>query len=134
MKLTTQQVNALTSKIYNEIREEVKIYNQSLETKQEFDRWKIKNSKYRQFLDIAITACKAVTDCNIKGYTVDYNIKNVAIWTEKNIDNELRDMFKATLDLKDYPDRDSLKNDIILSTIECDNLDNLINNIKKKYI
>ena len=134
MKLTTQQINALASKIYNEIKEEVNNYNESLKSEEAFNKWKIKNPKYKQLLEKAVTVCKAVTDCNIEGYTVDYNLSNIASWTEKDINIELKDIFEATLDLKDYPVSDILKNEIILSTIECDNLDDLINNIKKKYI
>lgn len=82
MKLTTQQINALTSKIYNEIKQEVKEHNEALQTEKEFLNWKLKNPKYKHLIEEA--------------------------------------------------------NDTILSTIECDNLESIIESIietiKKKYI
>lgn len=133
MKLTKQQVDALAFKIYNEIKQEVKEHNDALQTEKEFLEWKLKNPRYKQLIEKVVAACNDIIEYRIEGYTADYNLRNIASWKTKDIDSEVEDIFKASLNLKNYPTETMLKNDIILSTIECDNLDDIIETIKKKY-
>lgn len=134
MKLTTQQINALTSKIYGEIRIEVINFNESLKTREAFKKWEAKNPKYRKLLDAAVEACNnAVSSRNIRN-NCGYNLRNVGDYKVKDINDIIRSIFENSLKLKYYPSSDTLKNDIILRTIECDNLESIIETIKKKYI
>jgi hypothetical protein len=134
MKLTTQQVNALTSKIYNEIRNEVKKYNDTLQTEEKFEKWRRGNDKIENILTKAVISCSDVVHNPQLKCISSYHFENIASYNLEDITAKMKRVFEKTLILKDYPTETMLKNDIILSTIECDNLDNLINNIKKKYI
>lgn len=134
MKLTTQQVNALTSKIYNEIRSEVIKYNNTLQAEEKFIKWRKSNEDIEEILKDAIIACSNVVNNPQLEIIANYHFETIAGYGLKDIEYKMKRIFEKTLILKDYPTENTLKNDIILSTIECDNLDDIINNIKKKYI
>lgn len=134
MKLTNQQVNALASKLYNEIRNEVIEYNDTLQTEEKFIKWRRDNIKLEDKLLDAISACSTIKYNPQLKCISDYHFESIANYDLENVRNKMKRVFSNTLVLKDYPTETMLKNDIILSTIECDNLDDIINNIKKKYI
>lgn len=134
MKLTNQQVNALTSKIYNEIRSEVKKYNDTLQTDEKFIEWRRSNEDIEQILKDAIIACSNVVNNPQFEIIANYHFETIAGYGLKDIEYKMKRIFEKTIALKDYPTQIMLKNDIILSTIECDDLDSIIENIKSKYI
>ena len=134
MKLTNQQVNALASKIYNEIRSEVKKYNDTLQTEEKFIKWRKRNKYIEDILKDAIIACSNMVNNPQYKPILNYHFETIAEYGLKDIEYKMKRIFKETIALKDYPTETMLKNDIILSTIECDNLDDIIETIKKKYI
>jgi len=134
MKLTNQQVNALTSKIYNEIRSEVKKYNDTLQTDEKFIEWRRSNEDIEQILKDAIIACSNVVNNPQFEIIANYHFEAIAKYDLKDIEDKMKRIFQNTIALKNYPTETMLKNDIILSTIECDNLEDIIKTIKNKYI
>lgn len=134
MKLTNQQINALASKIYNEIRSEVRKYNDTLQTDEKFIEWRRSNEDIEEILKDAIIACSNVVNNPQFEIIANYHFETIAEYGLKDIEYKMKRIFEKTLILKDYPTENTLKNDIILSTIECDNLEDMIEAIKKKYI
>lgn len=133
MKLTKQQVDALTFKIYNEIRSEVIKYNDTLQTEEKFIKWRKSNKDIEEILTDAIIACSNIVNNPQYEPISTYHFETIAKYDLKDIEYNMKRIFEKTLILKDYPTETMLKNDIILSTIECDNLDDIIETIKKKY-
>ena len=134
MKLTKQQVDALAFKIYNEIRSEVIKYNDTLQTEEKFIKWRKSNKDIEDTLKDAIIACSNVVNNPQYEPIINYHFKTIAKYDLKDIEYNMKRIFGKSIALKDYPTETMLKNDIILSTIECDNLDDIIETIKKKYI
>ena len=134
MKLTKQQVDALAFKIYNEIRSEVIKYNDTLQTEEKFIKWRKSNKDIEETLEEAIFVCSNMVNNPQYAPIITYHFEAIAKYDLKDIEYNMKRIFEKTLILKDYPTETMLKNDIILSTIECDNLDDIIETIKKKYI
>jgi hypothetical protein len=133
MKLTKQQVDALAFKIYNEIRSEVIKYNDTLQTEEKFIKWRKSNKDIEEILTDTIIACSNMVNNPQYKSISNYHFEAIAKYDLKDIEYNMKRIFEKTLILKDYPTETMLKNDIILSTIECDKLDDIIETIKKKY-
>jgi hypothetical protein len=111
MKLNKTQVNALTKRIYDELSHNV----------QERNKYLIKESVHT-FLKTDVG--KAVTKIN----TTFFNRKYIH---ESLIENMALEYYGYTLDK--YPSMRDIESDIILDSIASDDLNELIDNIKRKW-
>ena len=129
MKLTKIQISALVDKIYNQIKNSVEDYNNKLEENPIlFNTWKKNNKELVSSIENSINSCKKLkelidSDC-------PYHIKYAA---DLNIKEELQGFFRETLTLKSYPAQHIIENDIILETIECEDIDSIISKLVDKY-
>ena len=126
MKLSNQQVSALADRIYEQVKKEVDAYNKNLANDDKFKTWKKNNKELVSIITNAIEYCKLWKE---KGDPC-YYVKNIG---ELNIEENLKREFKDTLETKSYPNTASIKSDIILETIECENLDSIITKLVDKY-
>ena len=133
MKLTKQQIDALAFKIHNEIRSEVIKYNDTLQTEEKFIKWRKSNKDIEEILTDAIIACSNMVHNPQYKPISNYHFEAIAKYDLEDIEDKMKRIFGKSIALKNYPTETMLKNDIILSTIECDNLDDIIETIKKKY-
>jgi hypothetical protein len=115
-RLTKMQVKALASRIIEEIKQPIRDHNN-----------KIKESKaYIQFSERK--DMQKIVNLSMK-YKMEGD--NGKIW---RYIEELRSTYFADKLIKiPYLSFFEIENDIIVSTIECDNLDSLIESIKQKY-
>ena len=126
MKLTKIQISALADKIYNQVSNKIDAENKALkEDPAKFAKWKKENKEYVEALENAVKYCKEVLK-----FDDHYYIRNVS---NIDISYKLNSEFKDTLELKSNPSKQSIKQDIILETIECENIDAVINKLVDKY-
>ena len=119
MKLDKQQIDALASKIKSELdiqfNTTIKEHNDKINESNEYINFETENKialKFKQLFD----------DNNIDGYYC------------RQIISELKDKyFKKKYQKEKSFDYYQIKNSIILNTIECDNLDSIIEKIKKEF-
>lgn len=116
MKLSKQQIEAIASKIKKNVVEPVNQHNNEIRNSVEYTEFENLNKdciKLRALLG---------------SYSVDYQINQII----SKIKNEyFKDRFLPTPSFG-YNNED-IVNDIILGTIEYDNLEELINNLSAKY-
>ena len=116
MRLTKMQVSALADKIIGDIQDPISVHNSEvMKTKAYQQFWE--RSNVQKLLKIAIEGGLDSEDCNLKR----------VIETMKK--NYFKDKF---IDIPRL-NRHSIENDIIVSTIEYNDLDDLIISIKSKY-
>lgn len=116
MKLTKMQVSALADKIINEIKQPIIDSNKA-----------IKESKaYKEF--------DKRKDCQTIIKLLSRKGVNSEAHYVRNLINDMRDNhFADKVKTIPYISRSSIENEIIVSTIEHDDLDSLIQSIKDKY-
>lgn len=116
IKLNKQQIDALSNKIINELKQELLKENK-----------KIREVGYKNFLKTPLgKAYKLVSESKINNYVQKLEAEGTSYPTQ--LDHYLG------LKIKSFNiNTHDIKNDIILATIECDDLDSLINQIKQKY-
>ena len=116
MKLSKQQVEAIASKIKKQVVDPINNYNRE-----------IRNSK--EYIDFETTNkdCIAINKIGEK-YDETYYSRQII----SKIKNEYFENVLMPLPSFGYDNSDII-NDIILGTIEYDNLDELINNLSAKY-
>lgn len=123
--LTKTQLYALTDKIYSEIVSSIKEYNDSLVTEEGLKDWKNKNA------ELVKTIVKTIEGCKLwYRYEADYNIERIK---ETDPEKVFMRMYKQTLEPVKLPRKQSIEQDIVLRTIESNNLDDIIEKIKSKY-
>ena len=104
MKLTNQQIDALTNKIYDEISADVL-------------------SQYNS--NMAIIKKKFAKTKEYQAFTLLNDLLGYKVTSEQNILAKLYDIPKSPINNKS-----KIRNEIVLSTIKCDNLDELIEKVK----
>ena len=126
MKLNNQQISALADKICDNIKVEVDKQNKGLNTEDKFKIWKKDNSKLVDIITNSIKYCKLWKENTDPSYYVE----SVAGF---KLEEELKREFKKTIKFKEAPYISTIKQDIILETIECENLDSIITKLVDKY-
>lgn len=127
MKLNNQQVSALAERIYSQISSKINEENKQLENDPiKFKKWTSENKKYVQALVGMIENSRTLE-------TLEEDCYYSRHFSEMKIDVVLKNKFKSTLELKNYPSTNVIKQDIILETIECENIDAVINKLVDKY-
>lgn len=127
MKLNKQQINALASKFYNELKEDYNKVNNVFKEEQ-LKKFKpdyekgvrlMKNNSFLESIEINISdkySVKLERNDNFDDYISKYNFKNVI----KNIERKI-------------PSIETIINDIILATIDSTSTDEIMKNLKQKY-
>lgn len=115
MKISKQQISALASKLTSEIEDS--------NTKKEKEEWKKCLEKFKK------TKEYSYIDHINKFYNEIAKTTHTMI-AEGSI--LVMSGYKSSIKY-DYNLRQRIENDILISTIECDNLDEIINKIKEKY-
>jgi len=127
MKLNKQQINALASKFYNELKEDYNKVNNVFKEEQ-LKKFKpdyekgvrlMKNNSFLESIEINISDkyyVKLERNDNFDDYISKYNFKNVI----KNIERKI-------------PSIETIINDIILATIDSTSVDEIMKNLKQKY-
>ena len=116
MKLSKQQVEAIASKIKKQVVDPINHYNSEIENSKEYIDFETTNKDC-----IAINKICEKHDDTYYSRQIISKIKN----------KYFKDRFLSTPNFG-YNNEDII-NDIILGTIEYDNLDELINNLSAKY-
>ena len=126
MKMNNVQISALTDKIYTQIVKEIEQQRNLLtEDVNKLNKWKKDNKSYVESLTAAVEGCKKYVK-----FTDDYYVKNIS---QIDIEDEIKSKFIKSLKLKSYPSKESIKQDIILETIESTDLETIINKLVEKY-
>lgn len=130
MKLNNQQVSALADKIYNQITKSVDTENEILRASFSFDKWKKNNKDIVAALENSIKWCKEY----VKLAKIESRYNDFFQASEVNNTDTLKGLFEDTIEDKKYPcTRREIEQDIILETIECENLDSIITKLIDKY-
>jgi hypothetical protein len=125
MKLNKEQIKALANKILAEIKEQVNLKNEKITNLKENKK---KIDKIMSVFEPAFELEKKEI-INISSFR--YKNENIYASTEERLRKKLEE---KELDLISLPMLHQIENSIILNTIECDNLDQLITNIKNQYV
>ena len=125
MKLNKEQIKALANKILAEIKQEIILKNEKIINLKE-NRKKI--DKIMSTFEPAFELQES-NIINISFY--NYKDEKIYAYTKESLREKLE---KRELDLIQMPSSFDIENAIILNTIECDNLDELIERIKNEYI
>jgi hypothetical protein len=125
MKLNKEQIKALANKILAEIKEQVNLKNEKITNLKENKK---KIDKIMSVFEPAFELEKKEI-INISSFR--YKNENIYASTEERLRKKLEE---KELDLISLPMLHQIENSIILNTIECDNLDQLIERIKNEYI
>jgi hypothetical protein len=125
MKLNKEQIKALANKILAEIKEQVNLKNEKITNLKENKK---KIDKIMSVFEPAFELEKKEI-INISSFR--YKNENIYASTEERLRKKLEE---KELDLISLPMLHQIENSIILNTIECDNLDQLIERIKNEYV
>jgi len=140
MRLNKQQLDALTNKIYSEISEPIIKYNKELfsyeniykTAKQELFQYKslfkfIENKSINAF-----TVTLGGINCNFSSKTIEEEAEKIA---DPKTSHFLKELFmNRHFNKKTIPvTRNQIADEILLATIESENLEQIINTIKEKY-
>jgi hypothetical protein len=133
MKLTNQQITALALKIQRDVEAKVKEHNDILTSQENFELWEKKNPKYKQLYKKAIDACKELLKED-EILNIRYYFTNVANYTDEEVINNLETAWENSLNLKTKPFLDDIKEELIIATIDCTGIDEVIERITNKYL
>ena len=132
MKLTNQQIKALAKKIHKDVNDKINEYNNSIDNDTNFKKWLSKNKEYANLMNDFTKAYLRIKDCKELSDNMGYYFDRIDV-SEKNIDTTLKYIFSKTLKLKKGVSLDAIENEIILATIEYDDLDSLTKSLYKKF-
>ena len=122
MKLSNKQIVALTDKIISELEAPYRKYNKDIENSSEYINFISENKDCKELFKIASKySTNSNSCCSVMGYI-------------KTAQNLIKTEYFKDKFLK-YPrfSHSNIENEITLATIECDNLDSLIESIKSKF-
>jgi hypothetical protein len=125
MKLNKEQIKALVNKISVEIKEQVNLKNEKIINLKE------NKKKIEKIIAIYKPALNLIEQGLIQQCSILYKSKLYSIHNEKDF---IKYIENKEIDLVKEPFLYEIENSIILNTIECDNLDQLIERIKNEYI
>ena len=130
MKLNKMQISAIADKIYGQIKSAINAENTKIRAAFNFDKWKKNNKETVVALENSIKYCKEY----VKLAKIDCRYNDILQVSELNIEDTLKSLFEDGIKDKEYPCRkDNIEQDIILETIEGDNLDTIITKLVDKY-
>ena len=119
MKLSKMLVDALASRIYNEIQIENKSVNQAIRNSNEYVDFFKKDKK-------CIALIKLFPDCLTEDDNINYSARKLMEHIRsKHFDGRFKNM--------SYKGLDDIKNEILISSIESSDLDSLVESIKLKF-
>ena len=118
LKLTKDQRHALANKIAKEIKQPAIDFNKELKDSYEYKTFLDNNEDY---------IIASSLNIKYKNIFTDYNLSRLG---KRILEEEFNDRLMKVSNVS----TDSIENDIILETIECDNLESLITKIKDKYL
>lgn len=139
MQLNKEQIKALSGKIWNELSI---IYSEN----EKKSREAIKSLHTKKLVEVRKKALKYEKEVRAMNSEIKKVFKNYDFFkvmesygngfnnftqTLNNAENYYLNNLKVTN--KILPSREMISNDIVLETIECENLDQIINKIKNKY-
>ena len=131
-KLNNQEINAVAYKIQREIEDNnTSIINTATKPKDVWEKEFKKTIKYKEFakIDLLISSFKDTYNFDMSGW-IDRN-ERIPAFINKCY-KQYTEKVKKRLNLK-YPSLESIKSKIIIAQIECENLQEIIDNIKKEY-
>lgn len=132
MNLNKQQISAITDKIYSEIAKEKRELKEKA-----ISLWKSENQR---LIDLELKKFSSVFRLLKSGDINSVTFKNfkAASSREKIEEIVVNILIERELDIKSYQVTPQMKTlisqEIILSTIDSKNLDELINNVKSKFV
>lgn len=129
-KLNNQEINALTNSIAIEILENNKSKVDSIKSKKVWEKEFKKTIEYKEFNKI-----NALLAQFREKYSKTANNVSMCIYEESLLSFQYREYSQTERKRLNIitPNVNTIKNKIILSQIECENLQEIINNIKKEY-
>jgi hypothetical protein len=125
MKMTNTQIRALAEKLTTEINEKVKIKNAELLSEENFMKW-LPNNQEIAALVWGITDRIAILK--------DMSKQKGHYAFPKMPEDFLKEEFKKGLKLSQTVNISEIQNAIIIETIECGNLNEIVEKITSKYI
>jgi len=126
MKLNNTQINALASKFYEEIKEEIDEKNK-VDREKQLEHYKpnyekainlLKENKWLDSIKIKLTKTSTI-DVELKDTFEDFTDS----WAFRTM---LKTKYKV-------PDKQDIKNDIIIATIDTSSVDEIMEKLKEKY-
>lgn len=130
MKLTNQQLNSLSSKIYSEIR-----IQKNSEKDAAIENWKQSN---QTLINNTLNSHKHI--CDLLDEDLIYSVRLVKYGNEFSTSEEVKnkligDLIHENIDTNLFvcPHTDKIYQELVLATIECDNLQELIDSVKSKF-
>lgn len=131
-KLNNQEINAIAYKIQKEIEDNnINIVTTATKTKDIWEKEFKKSTKYKEFakIDTLINNFKDTYKFDMSGWINRSERMPTFI---NRCYNQYTEEVKKGFHLS-YPSLESIKNKIIIAQIECENLQEIIDNIKKEY-
>ena len=125
MKMTNTQIRALAETLATEINEKVKIKNAEILSEENFMKW-LPNNQEIAALVWGITDRIA--------FLKDMSKQKGHYAFPKMSEDFLKEEFKKGLKLSQTVDISEIQNAIIIETIECGNLNEIVEKITSKYI
>ena len=132
MKLTNQQIKALAKKIHKDVNDKINEYNNSIDNDTNFKKWLSKNKEYANLMNDFTKAYLRIKDCKELSDNMGYYFDKMNV-SEKNTYAIFKHIFNETLDLKKDVSLETIENEIILATIEHDDLESLTKFLYEKF-
>ena len=120
MKLSNQQITALASRVYNDIN-----------SKRNKANAEILNKNNKITSKLLSTAARNILEDYFKITSPQYTQSSINSYIDSYIKNKYRDKLLPLQ--SNVISQKNIENEIIIETIECENLDELITKITKKF-
>ena len=132
MKLTNRQLSSLTNKIYLEIKEQKNAARKlAIETWKQENQQLIEDTLHLYNSVIQLLETEVVYSIRLEDYGKEIQT------SEALIETITFDIVKDNIDLGEFmfpiSEKQKINQEIVLATIECDNLQELIDSVKSKF-